>query len=199
VKQPHEGIRGYDLTNRGDLLCLSEEGQAHRSLIVLLAHGILTATQVGNPAPIVQRIADRMRRPQAGDLVFEESTFWGSFRRGHPHEGQAWCRGFGFLLEEREEWADIDAEWEEHLAAEAEYYALDHDDPERPTDWAWYIQYGPSPEDVTRWFNCSIIAIPTDPELFSIGIGPDRGLPRLSFGEIAEGVVLAKESYDPKA
>lgn len=180
MKQPHEDIRGQDLTHLGDLLCLGDEAQAHRSLIVSTAHLVMHVCLALNPTPNQQQIDHRLRHPRVGDLVFEETSFWGSYRKGHPLEGNAWCKGFGFLIDERVEWAHTDEAWEQ---LEEEHGG------NRPTDHAWYVQFGPSPEDVCRWVNCSMIAIPVDPHEH-LTVGPDRGLPRLSFNEVAQGTVL---------
>ena len=186
MKQPHEDVVGQVLDNLGDLLCLSDEAQAHRSLIVSTAHLVLKACLSGMPTPSQREIDKRMRNPRVGDLVFEESSFWGSYRKGHLQEGNAWCKGFGFLVEDRLEWAQTDELWEQ-LTSEGAFDVGE----DRPTDRAWYIQYGPSPEDICRWVGASVVAIPVDPHEH-LTPGPDRGLPRLSFEEIARGEALPK-------
>lgn len=194
MKQPHESIEGQDLRHLGHLLCLGDEAQAHRALIVSTAHLAFRACLAINPTPMQIEIGDRLRHPRVGDLVFEETSFWGSWRRGHPQEGNAWCKGFGFLLDDRVEWAETDADWELHRAE----WLNDLDDDqtgERPTDHAWYVQFGPMPEDVCRWVNCSFVAIPLDPHE-QMTPGPDRGLPRLTFDEVARGAVLSKPEGD---
>ena len=191
MKQPHEDIRGEDLSHLGHLLCLSDEAQAHRSLIVSTAHLVLNACLSVNPTPNQQQIDYRLRHPRVGDLVFEESSFWGSYRKGHPLEGNSWCRGFGFLVEERVEWWHTDADWASRLE-DVDYFGLELG--ERPTDHAWYVQFGPAPEDICRWVNCSIVAIPVDPHEH-LPYGPDRGLPRLTFEEVAQGAVLPKPKH----
>lgn len=48
-------------------------------LIWLLAHATLAlwdACLVGNPAPVVQEMYERMRHPQIGDVVLEHGTRW---------------------------------------------------------------------------------------------------------------------------
>lgn len=190
MKQPHEGIEGQDLRHLGHLLCLSDEAQAHRSLIVSTAHLVMNACLAINPTPNQQRIDHRLRNPRVGDLVFEESSFWGSYRKGHPQEGNAWCKGFGFLIEYRYEWWHTDEVWEQRLA-DGEVYPEE----DRPTDRAWYVQFGPEPDDVCRWVNCSMVAIPIDPHEH-LTPGPDRGLPRLTFEEVAHGVALSRGDND---
>lgn len=185
MKQPHEDIQGQDLRHLGHLLCLGDEAQAHRSLIVSTTHLVLNACLAIDPTPNQQQIDHRLRNPRVGDLVFEESSFWRSYRKGDPLEGSTWCKGFGFLIEDRVEWWNTDADWEQELA-EGEYGPAET---VRPTDHAWYVQFGPEPDDVCRWVNCSIVAIPIDPHEH-LTPGPDRGLPRLTFEEIAHGTVL---------
>jgi len=65
----------------------------------------------------------------------------------------------GYFLAEREEWAQTDESWGSFKAGEVEAgYEVSEED--RITDKASYIQYGPNPEDVCRWTNCRVWAIP---------------------------------------
>lgn len=184
-KQPREGITGTDWTG-DDLLSLEDAAIPRRIMMTGMAHMLRMATLVGNPAPIVQRISGRMRNPQPGDLVVEEST-------AYRTDEDTRIKAFGILIEHRVEWWETDEEWavmveEERAAHErhenflrnSEYARSEYaDEPwepgERQTDHAWYIQYGPKAGDICRWVNCSFIAIPTDPSAFSMPAGTREG------------------------
>lgn len=175
--QPREGITGTDRTG-DDLLSLADEAIPRRLMMVGLLANLRKATQVGNPAPIVERMRERMRNPQPGDLVVEDS---GIYLRGQDKQVEA----FGILLTHRDEWWQTDEEWAAVVAGERTAHEEflrgpyahpgDADEPRelpaRITDHAWYIQYGPKAIDVARWVNCSFIAIPTDPCAFDQPVG----------------------------
>lgn len=150
--QPREGITGTPRTD-DDLLDLDDRAVARRLLMAGTAQAIYTAVLVGNPAPRVAALYERMSEPQPGDLVMELSS------RGRRRSGQdvdTTIKALGILIAHREEWASTDEEW----AAEAAEYG--HDPvADRATDHAWYVQYGPAAEDVCRWTNCEFLAIPT--------------------------------------
>lgn len=179
--QPREGITGTDRTE-DDLLSLEDAAIPRRLLMIGMAHCLRKATLVGNPAPIVARMNERIRDPQPGDLVVEEST---AYRRDEDTQVKA----FGILLAHRTEWAQTDEEWaadvEQERKAHEEFlrgpYAQpgDADEPwepdERMTDHAWYVQYGPKAGDICRWTNCSFVAIPTDPRAVDIAVGTRDG------------------------
>lgn len=179
-KQPHEGIAG---TSRDDdLLSLEDAAIPHRMAIMGVANCLRKAVMVGQPAPIVQRMSERMRDPQPGDLVMEESTIW-------SRDQDTRIKAFGILIEHREEWWETDEVWakmvEEERTGHEEFlrgpYAQpgDADEPwepdERRTDHAWYIQYGPKATDICRWVNCSFVTIPTDPHMFDVPVGTRDG------------------------
>lgn len=166
--EPREGITGTARTV-DDLLSLEDAALPRRRMMIAIARHLREATMVGQPAPVVQRMSERMRSPQPGDLVVETSrTLWGG--RGLEIEG------FGILLAHREEWWETDADWgaavERERAGHEEFlrgpYSIpgDADEPwepgERSTDHAWYVQYGPGEKDVCRWVNCEFMAIPVD-------------------------------------
>lgn len=166
-KQPYEGVTGT--AREDDLLSLEEPAVAVRKLFAGLAGVLMKTTLVGQPAPIVTRIYERMKAPQPGDIVLETSTMY--------RQAEDWYKGFGVLLEHRREWWETDADWEKHCAEERAAhedflkgpYAHpgDADEPwepgERMKDHAWYIQYGSGERDICRWVNCEFLAIPTDP------------------------------------
>lgn len=132
---PNEGIEGTDRSG-DDLLSIEEEAVPRRSLTVDIAGALYTAILVGSPAPKVAKMYDRATKPQPGDLVMEV---------GAPYEADDSIKkvhGFGFLIESRRERVLVDEEWF--------------------PETAWYVQYGPSPDDICRWVDARFIAIPTD-------------------------------------
>lgn len=143
----HEGIRGTDRTDW--LLSLDENALAHRDAIAALAYHLEGATIVGNPAPSVANMNQRMRRPQVGDFVYERSMF----RRD---DVDTLLKRFGILLAVRTEWFTTNAVWEAEKTADPGL-----SDEDRNTDTAWYVQYGNSAGDVCRWANCRFTAVPT--------------------------------------
>ncbi len=163
--QPHEGITGV-VRDQDDLLGLDDKALARRALIIGLARCLHRATLVGNPAPIVARMHERIQAPRPGDLVLETSTMYRLGDDGH--------KAFGILLAHRVEWWSTD---EEHAAMLAEERGHDPDyvDDERLTDHAWYVQYGPEPGDICRWTNCSFAVIPTGHAEFDVQVGTRDG------------------------
>lgn len=149
LKQPREDIAsGTDRDD--DLLSLEDSGVAHRDALIGMARLLYKTTLVGNPAPIVEDIYKRLSAPQPGDLVVELSVLY-------TRDPAKRLKGLGILLEKRTEWRDTDEDWAA-LVGEGAVYP----DDERFTDEAWYVQYGPSAEDVCRWTNCTFIAVPHD-------------------------------------
>ena len=153
-KQPHEGVKG---TDRGtdDLLSLDERATAHRDALIAVALHLDDACQVGNPAPKVQRMYERIRSPQLGDLVVESTRV--PWTTNHIDR----IKGFGYLVEHRREWWSTNDQWNRKLA-EGE---VDPDDT-RPIDEAWYVQYGPNPADICRWTNAQVLVVPINPAEF---------------------------------
>lgn len=145
MKQPHEDIKGSPLSD--DLLSLDEKAVAHRDALIGMARLLHKACLVGDAAPVVVRIYDRLTKPQPGDLVVGMSAMY-------SRDGDHRLKGLGILLEKRVEWMETDEEWAELVADE------EADTDERFTDEAWYIQYGPNAEDVCRWTDCMFIALP---------------------------------------
>lgn len=152
--QPHEGIRG---TRRDDgLLSLGEDAQAVRLWLLGMAAHLCQAVQVGQPAPIVAAMYERIQEPRLGDLVAEMSAI---YDRRDPERQ---VKGLGVLIAHREEWATTDEEWERYRSEYPEDVSVD----ERWSDHAWYIQYGPGPDDICRWTNCSFRVLPAPDERF---------------------------------
>lgn len=139
---PHEGISG---TNReGDPLMTVEGSLVATDMMRLLHQAVL----VGQQAPIVREMYDRMYAPQIGDPVVVLDAI---YRRDDDTKN----KGVGYLIADREDWAQTDEQWQAELA----------EDPSlaeggRHKERAWYVQYGPEPVDVCRWSNCTVLAIP---------------------------------------
>lgn len=150
--QPHEGITGTERTE-DDLLDLSDKALARRDIILRVADNLWAATLVGQPAPKVREMYERMNKPQPGDLVWVPD---GAMSRDPDRR----AKSFGVLLAERVEWWTTDEQWDAYLAEERQHDP-DFSD-ERRTDQAWYVQYGPQPADVCRWTNCMIKAVLTE-------------------------------------
>lgn len=159
MKQPHEDVLG---TPREDyLLSLDEQAVPHREALIAMARHLKTACLVGNQAPVVRSIYERIFNPQPGDLVVEMSVM-----SGRKKDATTRMQGLGVLLEHRKEWWETDEEWER--------YKAEHDEPddlERMVEHAWYIQYGSDPTAVCRWVNCSFIVLPIDVQTFHQPVG----------------------------
>ena len=157
--QPHEGVRGT-LRNADDLLSLDDRAVSVRSILIGLASHLYSATLVGNPAPKVADMYERISTPKVGDLVVEMTAMYGT-------DVDRKVKGFGVLIDHRTEWASTDAEWEAYAAENPDDAASDG----RWPDEAWYVQYGPQPEDVCRWTNCRFIVVPCPDEQFASATG----------------------------
>jgi hypothetical protein len=141
--QPYEGVTG---TDREDLLLSLDPGAAaHRQVLYQFAKATWRAVLVGQPAPVTRELAERMTRPEPGDLVF--MTF--------QHDPEPWWHGLGVLLAKRDEWAETDAQWDAFLASRSAGALQRLTEPR-----AVYLQYGPGAGDIARWANASAVAIP---------------------------------------
>lgn len=182
LKQPREGIVGLE---RDDfLLSLDDKAIAHRDALIAMARHLHTASLVGDPAPVVQRIYERIKHPQPGDLVVE----WSMGVRG---DTDTRLKAFGILIEHRNEWWETDEEWAALKVADGD---LGEDD--RMVDHAWYVQYGNDPEAICRWTNCDFLAIPTDPREFDRTFGtrqPGGGV-SVERGDVVAG--LAESGFE---
>ena len=171
--QPHEGITG---TNRdGWLLSLDERAVPHREALIMMARHLRGATLVGNPAPVVRRMGERLIRPQPGDLVVSDEVLHG--RRDLDSR----IKGLGIFLAGRREWAETDAEWEAFCEEERAASSLTPDDltlicseENRCTDTVYYIQYGPAAGDVCRWSNSSCTVLPVQVDSFAVDAAAER-------------------------
>lgn len=160
--QPHEGVQGADRTD--SLLSLEDTNIPTRDLLRGLARHLGTATLVGNPAPVVERMNERLRNPVSGDLVVEMSAMYG---RGDSDRA---IQGLGILVLERIEWWETDEKWAQSQAEDG----FDLEEP-RSTDHAWYIQYGSAARDICRWTNCTFTTIPWRDEQFAVPAGTRDG------------------------
>lgn len=161
--EPHAGVSGTDRDD--DLLDITDRALARREIIIRIGGALHDALLVGNPAPRVKRMYDRLGRDRSriGDLVVEMSAL-------HGRDVEAAAKGFGILVAERTEWASTAAQWDEVIEEERRYhdeagYESEFDPADlgpRQTDHAWYVQYGPKAGDVCRWTNCSFVSLPLD-------------------------------------
>jgi hypothetical protein len=169
--QPHEGITGAD---RDDwLLSLDEQAVPHREALIMMARHLRGATLVGNPAPVVRRMGERICRPQPGDLVVAAEVLHG--RRDLDSR----TKGLGIFLAARREWAETDAEWgafceEERAAFSPDDLALICSEENRCTDDVYYIQYGPAAGDVCRWSDSSCTVLPVQVDSFAVDAAAER-------------------------
>lgn len=146
LKQPREDVAaGVDRDD--DLLSFDESAVAHRDALIGMARLLHSATLVGDPAPVVVKLYERITKPCPGDLVVELSAMY-------SHDPVKRIKALGILIEKRQEWYDTDEEWAD-LVAEGAVYA----DEDRRTDTAWYIQYGSAAGDVCRWTDCDFMAL----------------------------------------
>lgn len=158
--QPHENVRGIDRT-RDDLLSLEGPAVRRRAVILTMTYQSWQATLRGAHTEQGRAAYERMDTPRMGDLVAEMGT------ARHPRfdtqaEKNAMVEGFGIFLGEREEWTCSHETWQaevEQARREGTEYTLN----DRATTKAMYVQYGPAAQDVCRWVNCSVIALPTGP------------------------------------
>jgi len=156
--QPHEGVRGVDRT-RDDLLSITEAAMHRRVVILNIACELWKAALNGAHTSNGRALYQRMAGPRLGDLVIE--TVGASHPLARDSNGDARALTcFGILLGSRTEWACTDEEWAGYQR-EAENEGYPMTDSQRIAVTAAYIQYGPSAEDICRWVNCSIIALPT--------------------------------------
>lgn len=166
LKQPHEDVHPMTIPE------LQFHLIKYSRPLVTMANHLYAACLVGNKAPVVQRMYDRITNPQIGDLVTELTT---RHRRNYDQ-----LRATGYLIEKREEWCTTDEEWEKDKEEwEKEY---EEDSLTRGTDIAWYIQYGI--DSICRWTNCSFIVIPVNVESFHKPVGVKDG----------NGVLITKDS-----
>jgi hypothetical protein len=147
VKQPNEDITGKD---RYDDLILDTTDAAlpMRKTIMFLTENLYREA-LGPRARY-----ELMMNPEPGELVVVTDHLARLYYRDDVSPDIV-IRSLGYLVEHREEWWDIDEEWQKLLAA-GEYGA----DDKRPTDKPYYVQYGPDAKDICRWTNCQVLRVP---------------------------------------
>lgn len=158
LPQPHESVRGVDRT-RDDLLSL--EGPALRRRVVMmdLAHALWKSALNGAHTETGRSLYEQMANPRMGDLVVE-TTGLRHPERADRDGSQGAIHSFGIMLGERTEWACTDERWQEYVE-EAHQQGEELPDSSRVSTQAVYVQYGPKADDICRWVNASIIALPT--------------------------------------
>jgi hypothetical protein len=117
------------------LLSLDEAAVPARRALVCLARQLYSVT-LGVNCPNTNRAGERIRHPQVGDFVVETSS-------RIPLDVDTLLKCHGYLLEHRRRFGEGDEAWSEVV---------------------WYVQYGPSPEDVCRWANADFAAVPINGE-----------------------------------
>jgi hypothetical protein len=141
---PMEGIEG---TQRDEpWMSLAEENMRTRNLIAVLAWQL----HIFDLRPT--ETFTRRSHPRPGDLVLESSSL---HRMNYPNDDRVQYR-LGYLLGHRLEWAETDEEY--HQSVRDGSYNPELED--RISVEVVYVQYGPNPEDICRWENCSFIAVP---------------------------------------
>jgi hypothetical protein len=111
-------------------------------LIETLAYNLYGATLVGNPAPIVKELGDRMIAYQVGDLVLECSTIYMDDRYGAR---------LGKLARVAIEPMFTPERWYQEMEAGPEEKI--------PEEKVWYLALPDGRE--FRWTNARFIAVPT--------------------------------------
>lgn len=140
--QPYDGVIGT-LRDCDDLLSLDDPALARRRIITTIGYHLWSSN-----LHTMSKLYPRMSDPRVGDLVMEVTSLGRQDSTG---------RGFGILLAHREEWAQTDEQYVEYLVENPEMRG----EPRWHGD-AWYVQYGPQPDDICRWENCRFIALPTE-------------------------------------
>lgn len=156
--QPHEGVFGIRRT-RDDLLALDEAAMQRRVVILRIATELWRAALNGAHTESGRALYEQMTNPKMGDLVVETVGMQTPFGLDSNGDARA-VSCFGILLGQRTEWACTDEKWQEYQA-EAEVEGCTLSEAERVTERAAYVQYGSGPEDICRWADCSVIALPT--------------------------------------
>jgi hypothetical protein len=126
-----------------------------RRLVACNGYAAYQLTLVGNPAPFVQEVGDRIRHPQPGDVVLETSTFYHWARKPDGEPGPA----LGVLLRKVQE-PIMSREQFDKLHADGDYYNEPDETYESlPTELIWYIEPldGAVPE--YRWHNADFIGL----------------------------------------
>jgi hypothetical protein len=126
----------------------------NEKLIATIGYNLYRTTSVGNPAPIVKTLGDRMRDPRPGDLVLEVSSIYWKMKQ-EPFDAS----NLGFLTRTAMEPVFTEEEWNEEPE-------LGHDNQPLPygacpTEKVYYINRLDGKGEV-RWHNAAFIALPID-------------------------------------
>lgn len=135
--------RGVDRT--GDPM-LTLDGDALDVIMMIVYSGYRLTGYA--QAPIAKALDDRRQNPHPGDLVMVPDSM---SRRATCDDRR---HGWGYLLAVRHEPMFTDEDWLRIVTEEDPEYGP------RPIEKVFYIQYGPNPQDVCRWENASVMAVP---------------------------------------
>lgn len=155
MKHPREDATGTDRS--GDpLVSLDDALLPVRDALFGAGWNVYKAVHVGNPAPMVAKMQQRISDPQPGDYVGIGDT---AYKRDLPDDTRA--QRCGYLVAIRDEWMHTGEEWQENLRVNAEDSIMGWGPEERPVErGVIYVQYGPEPGDVCRWVNASAFVVP---------------------------------------
>lgn len=112
-------------------------------LIESLIYNLYGATLVGNPAPSVKALHDRMVNPKVGDLVLEVSSIWQEGRTG-TRLGRLVKIALEPMYTAEQWYGDMEAEPEEKI----------------PNEHVWYLTLADGRE--YHWTNAQFVAVPTN-------------------------------------
>lgn len=117
------------------------------------------ATNIGTQdSPIGRAMIERINEPHVGDLVLVADT-----ARLGPYgikSEESRRMGWGYFLGQFREPIYTDARWADVTDAEDGISLAQQYGGVMPMERVFYIQYGPSPEDVCRWGNASLMGVP---------------------------------------
>ena len=143
--QPYEGVTGRARSAEDPLLT-----PAGSDLVLQLVKPLYRASL--SATPNCQELHSQLTNAvRVGQPVAVHDAMY--FRR----DQDARWKAVGYLLQEREEWATTDSQWQVDLRngdADPDERGVERD--------AWYLQYGPAAEDVCRWTNCQVLALPLE-------------------------------------
>lgn len=144
-----------DSIKAAELLALDEKSLAWRRALATIAEQTHTAAlrARGNLSPL----AVRLMNPVPGDIVFEHLSFYMDDPERH-------MKGFGILDKIAMEPFYSDEQW---AAIVSEYNGAAMPTPNRTSETAYYIHYGPAEDDVCRWTNASFLVVPLSPSFVS--------------------------------
>lgn len=113
-------------------------------LLCIAVYNMWLCTLVGNRAPLVTVVNERMRKPEVGDMVMERSTTWNPDRDQHRI-------GRFLRIENRPMYTE--EQWR------AEHAPNEPSDP-IPTDPHWIIEPLANPGTEYAWWNADFLVVP---------------------------------------